>query len=312
MNGTGAKATHGRYVLWDKVKSGGAARHVDDDAAEGRDTKQAIDLSSQRGAPTPTQPQPRAPAPGAATASVGDDENGAAAAAAPAAPEQKKTRLSGAQKKAIARAAAAEQRQAKKEAKKAGAAGAGAKDEGGSANKGRRFDKLAGVGAKVCNATALAHECERPGCKYAHDLRAFVREHSALPGSRLEHEALSFRFPRHVDQLQGAAAAVDECEVVCPQFALTGTCPFGFKCRFVRSHARRLQDGQGWQGCGWELVVDHDRRARFEEERKAFAATGAKSQLSDRGELNSFGLADIRRLRDPNKSHEVRKPLLTR
>jgi tRNA-dihydrouridine synthase 3 len=45
----------------------------------------------------------------------------------------------------------------------------------------------------------------------------------------------------------------------CPLFTSLGICPFGFKCRYLYSHARRLEEGEGFQGAGLELIVDLER-----------------------------------------------------
>jgi hypothetical protein len=45
----------------------------------------------------------------------------------------------------------------------------------------------------------------------------------------------------------------------CPLFVSLGICPFGFKCRHLSSHVRQLEEGEGFQGAGVELVYDLDK-----------------------------------------------------
>lgn len=147
-----------RYVLWDKMGKGTRQPAIDDDAAEGR-TKAALDkpllrtsdvaavpphtadpASTNSPAPEPTGSAP-AVEPSSTEVVLAKVENGGtggtagdAAVTVEGEPEQKKVKLSGAQKKALAKQRAQEQWEAKKkakaEAKAAAAAQAGQDGEG--------------------------------------------------------------------------------------------------------------------------------------------------------------------------------------
>ena len=42
-------------------------------------------------------------------------------------------------------------------------------------------------------------------------------------------------------------------------FAAVGVCSYGWKCRFLASHSRQLGEGEGFQGCGMEMIADESK-----------------------------------------------------
>lgn len=81
-------------------------------------------------------------------------------------------------------------------------------------------------------------------------------------------------------------------DLVCPAFATLGQCPFGFKCRFGKSHMRHVGEGNGVLGSGWEIVVDHDKI-----ERRKIEAGPSFDKISDKGEFNHITMEQIKAIR---------------
>ncbi|BGP43880.1 tRNA-dihydrouridine synthase 3 [Rhodotorula kratochvilovae] len=298
------------FVQWHKMGKDRsvAPPTVNDDAAEGRG-KSELDKPLLRS----TDPVPAAPATPAETPAAAPVEASTAtesAATTPAGeatptegegePEQKKVRLSGAQKKALARQKQKEQWEAKKQAKadaKKAAQGEEGDDAGGrkkqkGQNKGRRFDHHAGTGEiRLCNILGQGRPCDRPNCRNDHDLAAFL---ASRPTD------IRYTLPTTPDDL-----TPNETAHTCPLFLSLGRCPYGFKCRLGESHMRRVEDGQGFMGCGWELVVDEEKVKKHE------AAVGeGKGRLSNMGEMNLVTSMQIKEIRGGGKT-EAKFPLST-
>ncbi|GAA5871429.1 hypothetical protein JCM3774_005596 [Rhodotorula dairenensis] len=301
------------YVLWHKMgknRTPLASSAADDDAAEGRGHAQldkpllrTADVTPAADSPAPT-PAAEASASDASVlpaedkpAEAADSADKPAATEGEAAePEQKKVRLSGAQKKALAKQRQKEQWEAKiaakKEAKKlaqeetAADGGEGGRQRGKGQNKNRKFDNRAGMSEiRLCNQLAQGKPCERPNCKNDHDLVAFF---AARPAD------IRRATPATQDDLTPT-----DSPVTCPVFLSLGTCPYGFKCRFGESHMRKVEDGQGFMQSGWELVVDEEKVAK----RQAETGEG-KAKRSDRGEMNLMMMTDIKAIRGGGKSQE--------
>ncbi|KWU45236.1 FMN-linked oxidoreductase [Rhodotorula sp. JG-1b] len=298
------------YVLWHKMGKNRkplASSTIDDDAAEGRGHAQLDKplLRTADVAPAADSPAPPAAAEPAAATSIPATEKQPSAAGETAVqgavqegqaePEQKKVRLSGAQKKALAKQRQKEQweakiaakREAKMLAKEEGSAadgGEGGRQRGKGQNKNRKFDNRAGE-IRLCNQLAQGKPCERPNCKNDHDLAAFFASRPA---------DIQRMTPATADDLTPV-----ESPVTCPVFLSLGACPYGFKCRFGESHMRKVEDGQGFMQSGWELVVDEEKVAK----RKAEIGEG-KAKRSDRGEMNLMTMTDIKAVRGGGKSQE--------
>lgn len=80
-------------------------------------------------------------------------------------------------------------------------------------------------------------------------------------------------------------------------FGSLGVCPFGYRCRFLDSHSENVGDGEGFRGCGLNLVYDYDRlrsvapaSLETDEERVRWA-------YETRGEFNFVPPARIRQVR---------------
>ncbi|KAF2458190.1 tRNA-dihydrouridine synthase B [Lineolata rhizophorae] len=93
-------------------------------------------------------------------------------------------------------------------------------------------------------------------CKFEHDLRRYLRE--------------------------GKRADLDTLGGTCPVWAVRGACNAGWKCRFVGSHSREMDEG------GLVLVEDEERKKRFVEE--------GDGKVGDMGVLNVVSLEDKMRL----------------
>lgn len=158
---------------------------------------------------------------------------------------------------------------------------------GFGASQGRRFDHHAGTGEiRLCNIVAQAKPCDRPNCRSDHDLIAYLAARPADSKRNL---------PTSSDDLTPT-----ETSHACPLFLSLGACPYGFKCRFGESHMRKLEDGQGFQGCGWELVVDEEKVNKRESE-----AGEGKGKLSGMAEMNLITTMQIKEIRGGGKT-EVR------
>ncbi|GAA5853940.1 hypothetical protein JCM8547_008164 [Rhodosporidiobolus lusitaniae] len=308
------------FVLWEKVGKG-TSRAVDDDAAEGRSTPAQTKLlrtgdiaavPPQTGNPTSNDspaPEPSAQvvgtesvsgAPGLASES-GTSTPAAAGEAGEGEPQPKKVRLSGAQKKALAK----ERKQAEWEAKKAakaeakkaqaegGEAAEGAEGEAGGRrklkgqNKARKFDHFAGSGEiRLCNHTAQGKMCDRPNCRQDHDLVAYMA--ARQPDIR-------WTVPSSDNDL----ASTTSSDHLCPLFANLGACPYGFKCRFGESHMKKVGEGEGFMGSGWELVADEEKVKQRESE-----AGEGLGKLGPMAEMNFISTMQIKEIRGGKKEEK--------
>ncbi|GAA5855226.1 hypothetical protein JCM3766R1_001820 [Sporobolomyces carnicolor] len=218
-------------------------------------------------------------------------------------PEVKKARLSGAQKKAAAKARQQEQWEAKKaakeEAKKQLAAAASDDTNGGGGgktklkgqNKNRKFDHNAGTGdIRICNILAQGKPCDRPQCKLDHDLKAYLAQRP---------RDIEYALPTDPDDL----SATTPLSHTCPLFVSLGRCPYGFKCRYGESHMRKVEDGQGVDASGWELVENRDTIARLETDAEAPDRQGL-GKLSHMAEKNFVSTMTIKSVRGGGKSEE--------
>ncbi|KAM0753283.1 FMN-linked oxidoreductase [Meredithblackwellia eburnea MCA 4105] len=282
-----------QYVQWEKIRSHSKPDLADiDDAAEGRTS-----------AATTAPPKPvtdERPAP-----SEGKEESNEAKEGQEGAVPEKKQKLSGAQKRREAKERSQREWKEKQERKKAAAAGGQTGDvEGGDGsglakrqrgqNKNRQFDHQAGVALRLCTFTSKGEPCARPegSCKWSHDLPLFFA--SQLP-------EILISLPTDENNLSDRT----ETARVCPLWSETGTCPFGFKCRYLSSHLKRLPEGEGFQGSGFELVEDEQKKKEWaERNQKEFGG-----RLNDRGELNVVSMDRIKELRGAGKKPEERFPM---
>ncbi|ORY87464.1 hypothetical protein BCR35DRAFT_302230 [Leucosporidium creatinivorum] len=274
----GTAPIRSEFVLWEKMGKNSQPKENDDDAAEGRSDSRNAQQEQATNVDSP------APVDGAATpASESTEEQ----------PAEKRVRLSGAQKKALARAKKEEEWQAKQAAKAAAKAaggdtaagegddGAGGRKKGKGQNKGRSFHHQAGVeDIKLCTNISKGKECDRgDACRYSHDVSAYLAARLA---------DIQFSLPTNPDDLTPALT-----DHICPAFANLGYCAFGFKCRFGLSHMRKVEDGAGLAGSGWELIVDEDKIAQ----RKKEHGEEAFKMLSDKGEFNFISMETIKDIR---------------
>ncbi|GAA5845247.1 hypothetical protein JCM11251_003856 [Rhodosporidiobolus azoricus] len=301
-----------QYVLWNKLKSY-APVAVDDDAAEGRSTPalqkplrsgDVAAVPAQSADPTSTDspaPEPAAQAAGTENVDTAPGQPGEVGATAVEGteadePAEKKVKLSGAQKKQLARQKQQEEWEARKarkeEAKKAKAEG---KEDGGEEggrkkakgqNKNRKFDHFAGSGdIRLCTHIAQGKECDRPNCRQSHDLIGYMATRQP---------DITLALPTSSDDLTPVSSSH-----TCPLYVALGMCPYGFKCRFGESHMRKVADGEGFKGSGWELVVDEEKVKK----REAEAGEG-KGKISYMAEMNFISTMQIKEIRGGGKTEE--------
>ncbi|GAA6026122.1 hypothetical protein JCM11491_002806 [Sporobolomyces phaffii] len=306
---TGIAPIKAEYVLWNKMgkgrAGGGGGGAIDDDAAEGRSTELHPLRSADVAAVPPQTAVPddqaesavplREPelqragqeavssAPGLESQDAGDAAGGAAE------PEPKKVRLSGAQKKAAAKARQQEQWEAKKAAKDAAQREAtenGTRVKLKGQNKNRKFDHNAGTGEfRICNILAQGKPCERTVCKLDHDLAGFMKTRQA---------DIQLALPTTPDDLTPTPTAH-----TCPLFLSIGRCPYGFKCRYGESHIKKVDEGQGFNGCGYELVENEAVIKKIEAE-----SGQGLAKLSHMAEKNFVSTMTIKSIRGGGKSEE--------
>ncbi|KAK4048211.1 tRNA-dihydrouridine synthase 3 [Microbotryomycetes sp. JL201] len=259
------------FVLWDKLRKGAPIKENDDDAAEGRQDSHGHggDEVPQRSAEVELQQDAHS---GSTVQTTNPEPNQNTAE-----PGQKKIRLSGAQKKALARQRSAE-------AKAAAAAsqldGADGKKKQRGQNKARSFHHRAGEEEiRLCTHTSLEKECTRPGCRFSHDIKAYM----------------AARFPDIKQLLPQNENDLTPCETAhdCFAFKDLGQCPFGYRCRFGTSHIEKVEDGEGFQGSGYKLRINQDLLAK----RRAEMGEAAWARISDKGEFNLVTLDTIKAVR---------------
>ncbi|KAF9045905.1 zinc finger dihydrouridine synthase [Hymenopellis radicata] len=151
-------------------------------------------------------------------------------------------------------------------------------------NKGRRFGKIRDD-LDLCWRIASGSVCEfgTDQCRFNHDIKSY-----------LEAKPSDLRIPRvseiqdHPPFLPEVAPPSDELssEAICPLFSETGTCNFGFKCRFLRSHLRKTEDGSV------ELLTDEDKKANTAISAKEANFVGAEVQKLLRSKKYPFPIAD--------------------
>ncbi|KAF8916842.1 hypothetical protein CPB85DRAFT_1374476 [Mucidula mucida] len=151
-------------------------------------------------------------------------------------------------------------------------------------NKGRRFGKIRDD-LDLCWKIASGSVCEfgPDQCRFNHDIKSY-----------LEAKPSDLRIPR-VSEIQDdppflpdSAPPSDELspESICPLFAETGTCNFGYKCRFLRSHVRKTDDGSV------ELLTDEDKKANTAISAKEVNFVGAEVQKLLRSKKYPFPVSD--------------------
>jgi tRNA-dihydrouridine synthase 3 len=130
----------------------------------------------------------------------------------------------------------------------------------GGQNTGRKFgkskDEKALCSTRVYHPEFSPDECGfGDKCKYEHDLRTYLKEYKR--------------------------GDLDTFNGVCPVWEVRGTCPAGWKCRFVSSHMTERETSDGKR----ELVLVED------EERKARSQPSVPAANSN-GVVNSVSMAD--------------------
>ncbi|KAJ7451979.1 zinc finger dihydrouridine synthase [Mycena latifolia] len=126
-------------------------------------------------------------------------------------------------------------------------------------NKGRRFGKVHDE-LDLCFKIAAGEVCEfGDKCRNNHDVEGYLAakpQDLALPqAADVKDMALPTQGAMEVDSASAPSVA---WKTICPVFAETGECRFGFRCRFLGGHVRPASSGTGAP----ELVKDDEKIAR--------------------------------------------------
>ncbi|KAJ7168917.1 zinc finger dihydrouridine synthase [Mycena filopes] len=122
-------------------------------------------------------------------------------------------------------------------------------------NKGRRFGKVRDE-TDLCYRVASGGICDfGDQCRNNHDLAAYLVEKPADLRLPLPDEVQSMPLPGAEAMDVDAAVDAPKHDTICPVFAETGDCRFGFRCRFLGGHVRQNDAGVA------ELVKDEEKMA---------------------------------------------------
>lgn len=158
---------------------------------------------------------------------------------------------------------------------------------------------------------ARGDECPRSkdgSCRWSHDVSFYIAERAA---------DIPISLPVSADDL-----TLVNSDRICPHFTSLGQvrrsdlsrssltpsfrqCPYGFKCRYGLSHMRKVADGEGALGSGWELVVDAEKVTKLQSER----GEGVKERR-EKGEGNVIFMDRIKAIRGQGVEREVRRSFL--
>ncbi|SJL01662.1 probable tRNA-dihydrouridine(47) synthase [NAD(P)(+)] [Armillaria ostoyae] len=148
-------------------------------------------------------------------------------------------------------------------------------------NKGRRFGKVRDefdLCWKIANGAVCEHGTE---CRFNHDIPSYLAAKPRdirLPQATEISANSPFIPETPPDTLSDAS--------ICPVFAELGECRYGFKCRFLGSHARTNQDGS------LSLVTDEVKVANAAVSAKEVNFVGSEAQKLLRSKKYQFPIAD--------------------
>ncbi|CEL57053.1 tRNA-dihydrouridine synthase 3 [Rhizoctonia solani AG-1 IB] len=189
-----------------------------------------------------------------------------------------------------------------------------ARKEQKGANKARKFARIQDEVA-LCHGASRGEGCiDGEGCRFSHDIPhylstkatdlAFPPKESLLVDepfvSPPEHEPLSSSHP-NINKAAG-----------CPNFACSGKCQSGFKCRYLGSHVE-LQESEA--GDVFKLVEDEERYNKLKNDNLEFNFPSSGLQKALRTHKYPFPIADaymteLSRLTNEDKSGQPIEPPL--
>ncbi|RDB17331.1 tRNA-dihydrouridine(47) synthase [NAD(P)(+)] [Hypsizygus marmoreus] len=176
------------------------------------------------------------------------------------------------------------------------------------ANKGRRFGKVRDeldLCWRVANGTICEFGAE---CRFTHDIPAYL----AAKSHDIRIPALSeiSDSPPFAPDLSKVTTPHPEypsldLSTICPVFAETGGCRYGFKCRFLGGHIRTDESGT------LVLVADEDKKAQAVLSKNEVNFVGPEIQKQLRSKKYPFPVADVylRELQRINEAENKPKPV---
>ncbi|KAG6889934.1 tRNA-dihydrouridine synthase 3 [Termitomyces sp. Mi166 len=174
------------------------------------------------------------------------------------------------------------------------------------ANKGRRFGKVRDE-LDLCWRVANGANCEYGADQFSHDIRAYlaakqqdiripeISEISNAPTFAPDSIKLAKPHPEHPSI---------NLNTVCPIFAETGECRYGFKCRFLGGHVQVGPSGN------LTLVNDEEKKARTAVSSQELNFIGGDIQKQLRSKKYSFPISDacLREIQQQNDVETSSKP----
>ncbi|KAF5384202.1 hypothetical protein D9615_003375 [Tricholomella constricta] len=174
------------------------------------------------------------------------------------------------------------------------------------ANKGRRFGKVRDE-LDLCWRVANGTNCEYGAeCRFTHDIPAYLvakTQDIRIP----ELSEISDTPPFAADLTKVGKSHPDhpslDLSAICPLFAETGECRYGFKCRFLGGHV-------SWDEAGkLTLIEDEDKKARTVLSLQEVNFIGADIQKQLRSKKYPFPVSDVylRELQEQAEAEEKPK-----
>ena len=131
-------------------------------------------------------------------------------------------------------------------------------------NKARSFPVVREAGVRICRTWEKTGICSKEGCKFAHNWNGYfaVKPHDIHYDPALEITKDS-PFMECRNRLEGGVdntGRTVDLGTTCPVFADLGHCPYGWRCRFLGGHVKRVEEGddQAMTCAGrlgeWELL----------------------------------------------------------
>ncbi|KAG6865606.1 hypothetical protein C0991_001030 [Blastosporella zonata] len=176
------------------------------------------------------------------------------------------------------------------------------------ANKGRRFGKVRDeldLCWRVANGAVCEYGAEQ--CRFTHDIPAYLvakQQDIRVP----DVSEISDESPFAPDFTKLAKPHPDhpsiDLNTICPIFAETGDCRYGFKCRFLGGHVKIDEN------TGLTLVKDEEKKARTAVSSHEVNFVGADIQKQLRSKKYPFPISDayLREVQEQNEAEAKPKP----
>lgn len=118
-------------------------------------------------------------------------------------------------------------------------------------NKNRDLRTAPDTGPKMCRAWELG-KCEHDPCKFSHDWSEYFaakpRDLSYVKGYTIEEPFVQYEGVRMGGGEEDTIGRAIDLNTTCPVYLDLGYCPFGWKCRFLGGHVKRVDDGENVEG----------------------------------------------------------------